>query len=124
MNKIVPALLAAVLVLVFFLPAMGQEDIVELSNPAFTENKRPAAVFNHDEHNEMAEIYDCTPCHHEGVEEGEFIPGDPEMGCADCHYEDAGEGETPLREAYHQMCIDCHTEKKVGPVACGQCHVN
>lgn len=123
MKKIIPALLAMVLVLVFLLPAFGQEDIVVLQDPAFTTPKRPAAVFKHDEHNELAQIEDCTPCHHEDVdEEGVFIEGDPENKCSDCHSVEKGDG-TPLKLAYHKMCIDCHKEKKAGPVACGQCHV-
>jgi hypothetical protein len=122
MKKIIPALLAMVLVGVFMLPAFGQEDIVSIKDPAFTDAKRPAAVFHHDAHNEKAGIFDCTPCHHEGIEDGQFIEGDPENKCSDCHSVEKGDG-TPLKLAYHKMCIECHKEKKAGPVACGQCHV-
>ncbi|MDD4951313.1 MAG: cytochrome c3 family protein, partial [Desulfovibrionaceae bacterium] len=91
-----------------------------LADPAFGQAQRPAAVFDHDAHNEKAAIDGCLPCHHQGVEEGRFVEGDP-VKCADCHEVKTAEG-TPLMLAYHKQCEDCHLEKKKGPVTCGECH--
>ncbi|MGE4558192.1 MAG: acidic tetraheme cytochrome c3 TmcA [Desulfovibrionaceae bacterium] len=117
-------LLLAAAVLLYLAPAYSQEDMTQLFDPAFTTHQRPAAVFNHDGHNEKAEIEDCSVCHH--VYEGERkVMDDSSEGtpCSECHAVDAEEG-TPLRMAYHRMCIDCHTAKGKGPVTCGECHVD
>lgn len=121
-KKVLMSVLVVSAVLLYFLPAFSQEDIKFLQDEAFTNAQRPAAVFNHDEHNEMAEIEDCMPCHHEGKDDdGNLIEGDY-LPCADCHEVNPDEG-TPLMLAYHIQCENCHIEKKKGPVTCGECHV-
>ncbi|NCC23828.1 MAG: cytochrome C [Deltaproteobacteria bacterium] len=83
---------------------------------------RPAALFDHDDHNEKAGLEDCTACHH-GGENGVMDPDEDTAGtpCADCHKVDAGPN-TRLVRAYHLQCIGCHEKDAKGPLACGQCH--
>lgn len=115
-------ILAALIGALWLAPAFSQEDIKQILNPAFETHKRPAVVFEHDAHNEMAGLEECLPCHHEDYEDGQFIEGDF-LNCADCHYVEKEEGVTPLKLAYHRQCIDCHKERGAGPVSCGNCHV-
>lgn len=118
---------AALVCLMFFWSAAGfsQSDMQVVDNPAFENKQRPAAVFVHDKHNEQAEIYDCSVCHHV-YENGELVEGAMSVGqgCADCHSLE-GDDENPmgLMEAYHQQCIACHQQEEEGPLACGECHV-
>lgn len=117
---IITVLMAALLCVVS-VAAYAQEDIKELAFPAFQNPERPAAVFMHDEHNEKAGLDGCLPCHHAGIENGEFVEGDP-APCADCHSVE-GDGKTlPLMLASHKLCGDCHAKMKKGPLACGECH--
>lgn len=114
-------LAAAVL---FSLPAFSQADMTHVPTEAFGETERPAAVFNHDEHNEKAAIEECNVCHHM-YEDGKLVEDADSVGvpCADCHALEA-DGDTPgLQDAYHQQCWGCHEDKDAGPVMCGECHV-
>ena len=58
-------------------PGLCQEglDLVRMgtSAEAFDTLRRPAAVFDHDEHNEAAGIEDCAVCHHVW-EDGKLVP--------------------------------------------------
>ncbi|ACV68315.1 acidic tetraheme cytochrome c3 TmcA [Desulfohalobium retbaense] len=123
-KRIVPFCLAAVMVFAFLLPAFSQMDMTVLSDPAFGEGQRPPAVFEHDAHNEKAELFDCAVCHHY-YEDGEKVEGMDSIGmpCSDCHPADPGSDELGLMEAYHTQCIDCHEQEGQGPLACGECHV-
>ncbi len=118
-------LIAAALVITAMLPALvrSQMDITHLDDPAFENDQRPPAVFNHDEHNAAAQLEEqCWYCHHmDGAapSEDEDSIGIP---CADCHAVDAEE-VTPLMQAYHKQCGDCHVEQQKGPITCGECHV-
>lgn len=122
MKKCITIMLALAVVTVFILPAFSQEDIKELKDPAFETFKRPAVPFMHDEHNEKAGLDGCLPCHHDGMEDGEFVEADP-MKCSDCHEAKPTDGSMNLKMAYHKQCIQCHEDVKKGPVACGECHV-
>ncbi len=42
----------------------SQEDMVVVNDDVFDSPQRPPAIFNHDEHNEVAEIEECNQCHH------------------------------------------------------------
>ena len=119
---LIAVVLACGLVLNLY-PAFSQDDMVIISNEVFPSPQRPACVFKHDEHNEKAGIEDCSACHHV-YEDGKLVQDDSSEGtpCAECHKVNAKTG-TPLMLAYHMQCIDCHTQKGKGPVACGQCHV-
>jgi len=47
-----------------FVPAHSLEDMVVLQDSAFKHRQRPAAVFVHEQHNEKAELDECSVCHH------------------------------------------------------------
>ncbi len=114
----------AVLVSVFcFVPAYAQEDIVSLQDSAFVDQQRPAAVFQHEEHNEKAEIEECNVCHHL-YEAGEKVEDDSSegQGCSDCHHVEEDHPTRPLMKAYHDLCKECHRDNDKGPVTCGECH--
>jgi hypothetical protein len=126
MKKHPFAFLAAIFGILAFSASvvMPQEDIKAIMAKAFTQHTRPAAVFMHDAHNEKAGVdFDCGACHHgkdaQGKKDVEDITTD--TPCAGCHTVDANSG-TPLMRAYHQQCINCHKEKKLGPTHCGGCH--
>lgn len=116
------AVLAAV-ALVAAPAAWSQDDIVELKAEAFGTHLRPAAVFNHDAHNEKAELDDCARCHHV-YEDGKLVEGQDSVGtaCAECHTLKRVGTQPGLREAYHRQCKECHAERAAGPMACGECH--
>ena len=119
-------LTVAALALVALAPGLvhSQADMEVLSNEAFENDQRPPAVFNHDEHNALAELEDqCWYCHHmdgDNPNEDEDSIGIP---CVDCHMVDAEDGSTPLMLAYHKQCKGCHMREKAGPITCGECHV-
>ena len=114
----------AVLVSMFALvPAYTQEDIMSLEDDAFMDRQRPAAVFNHDQHNEKAEIEECNVCHHI-YEGGKWVEDESSegQGCSDCHNVEEGHPTRPLMKAYHDLCKQCHLDNDKGPVTCGECH--
>ncbi len=127
MTKIrLTPILAALAVVCFLGPAFSQEDMEFISSDVFSAPRRPPAVFQHDLHNEKAEIEDCAVCHHGETEDGKMDMEETSEGtpCAECHPENPTNGKTPLMRAYHLQCVTCHMDKSAGPVACGQCHVN
>ena len=124
MKKVIFLLMAPLFVGILLIPAFSQEDMEVIDNEGFTKKQRPPAVFRHDEHNEKAEIEDCSECHHI-YEDGKKLEDESseDQSCADCHDEQS-DGKIPgLRKAFHTNCKGCHLAKKQGPVMCGQCHV-
>ncbi len=114
----------AVLACIFtFMPAFSQYDMTHLADDAFGEKQRPPAVFNHDQHNEIAEIYECNVCHHK-YQDGELLEyeSSEDMECSDCHNVKEGYPNPPLMKAYHDLCQGCHEERGAGPITCGECH--
>jgi cytochrome c553 len=108
----------------FSLPAFSQEDMTHVPTDAFGKLERPAAVFNHDAHNEKAAIENCNACHHVWAN-GVLVEDEDSVGtpCADCHALEQ-DGDTPsMQDAYHQQCWGCHEKQAKGPVLCGECHV-
>ena len=107
----------------FVLPALAQEDMEFIDGDSFEKQRRPAAVFRHAEHNEMAEIEECNECHHV-YENGEKVADESseDQRCVDCHAEKASGSQPGLRKAFHLNCKGCHQSKKKGPVMCGECH--
>ena len=105
-----------------FIPAFSQ-DMTHLADEAFGEKQRPPAVFNHEEHNEIAEIYECNVCHHR-YQDGELLEyeSSEDMRCSDCHRVAEGYPTRSLMKAYHDMCQGCHEEQGAGPITCGECH--
>jgi hypothetical protein len=116
-------LVIAIIPFLLTLPAFGQEDMVVVEGDSFEDQRRPAAVFRHDDHNETAEIEECNECHHV-YENGERVADESseDQRCAECHTEKALDNQPGLRKAFHLNCKGCHQSKKQGPVMCGECH--
>ena len=105
------------------LPALSQDDVETVRDPAFARHRRPPAVFLHDEHNEKAGIEDCAICHHvyeNGVKLEDETSEDQK--CSECHLPTDARDTMPLVGTYHNRCQNCHIEQKKGPVMCGECH--
>lgn len=118
------AILPLLLLLGLAASAFSQDDMVVVDNSVFEAPRRSAAVFVHDEHNEMAGIEACGECHHVYDDEGNRIEDESSEGemCADCHGSE-DEGRKPaLMKAYHLNCKGCHATQGEGPVMCGECH--
>jgi len=122
-NKII--FLGFILFLLTAVAAFSNTDLERLDTSAFQKPQRPGAVFDHDGHNEMAEIDDCAVCHH--VYEGKKLVEDEsseDSPCSECHALKAGkDNSVSLELAYHKRCKNCHFEQNNGPVLCGECHI-
>lgn len=104
--------------------ADARDDTVRMDTSAFERLKRSASVFDHDAHNELAQIDDCAVCHHV-YKDGKLIPDESseDTPCSDCHGLVAGpDNPTPLVNAFHIQCKSCHVKKGKGPLLCGECH--
>jgi hypothetical protein len=101
----------------------AQEDMEVVAGDSFENQRRPSAVFRHDDHNETAEIEECNECHHV-YENGEKLADESseDQRCADCHTEKAVDNQPGLRRAFHINCKGCHKAQNKGPVMCGECH--
>ena len=126
MQKFVLILICfGIIGIVFWDSAYSQEDMRFISADAFENPRRPPTIFNHDEHNELAQIEACSECHHVYDEAGNLVEDESseDQRCSDCH-ESARSGRKPaLMKAFHTNCKSCHREQKRGPLMCGQCHV-
>ena len=102
----------------------AQEDMLVIEDDGFQKRLRPAAVFKHDEHNELAEIEACNECHHiyDNGEKQEDESSEDQL-CSECHTEKSSDNQPGLKKAFHLNCKGCHQVKKKGPIMCGQCHV-
>ena len=102
----------------------AQEDVTTVSDSAFKTKMRPSVRFEHEQHNETAEIEECSACHHV-YEEGKKIEDESseDRECSECHVKDNPKDTMPLVRVYHLRCKGCHIEKKAGPIMCGECHV-
>lgn len=103
--------------------AVAQEDIIVVDDSGFEKRIRPAAVFYHEDHNEMAAL-DCTACHH--VYEGEELLEDEtseDSECSECHGNTDDPRNLDLVVKYHKRCKGCHEQLGKGPVVCSECHV-
>ena len=116
---------SAMISLLILVSAYSQEEMVVISADGFDSSQRPAAVFRHDEHNEAAEIEECTECHHDYDDDGKLVEDESseDQLCSDCHELKASGRKPALMKAFHTNCKGCHLKKKKGPVMCGQCHV-
>ncbi|MBW2408172.1 MAG: cytochrome c3 family protein, partial [Deltaproteobacteria bacterium] len=106
------------------LPGFSQEDMEIIDAVGFALKHRPPVVFQHDEHNELAQIEDCSECHHV-YEDGKKLEDESseDQSCSECHAENASGRQPGLRKAFHLNCKGCHLENNKGPIMCGQCHV-
>ena len=124
MKKSVVYVLAFVIIFVLvFVSANSQEDMERVDNSVFKDSERPSALFRHDEHNENADLEDCSECHHI-YEDGKKIEDESseDQYCSDCHGLKASGSEPALMKAFHMNCKGCHVEQEQGPVTCGECH--
>jgi hypothetical protein len=132
MHKITTRILAPcaafiAVALIFMAPtAFSQEDMVEIPTSAFDSPERPVVKFEHDKHNELAELDDCVICHHGKTDNGQMDIENSSEGesCDSCHSVKPKDGTTPLMRAYHLQCTTCHEKSLKGPVVCGECHKN
>lgn len=100
------------------------EALIRMETSAFETTRRPAAVFDHDEHNEAAELDDCGACHHVW-EDGRIVEGESseDSPCSECHgLKPTPENRMGLANAFHTQCRSCHMDMGQGPLLCGQCH--
>jgi hypothetical protein len=126
MKAVTPIILALVFGWIVVLnPAWSQEDMTEVDNTVFDRPQRSPALFDHDAHNEKAEIYDCAVCHHV-YEDGELVADESseDQRCSDCHGLAASGDQPALIKAFHSNCKGCHQEQERGPIMCGECHIN
>ena len=125
MRKQFGSVWAALTLLCLFLAiATAQEDMTRIDNSVFENPRRPPAVFKHDQHNEAAQIEECSECHHV-YSNGERVEDESseDQSCADCHEPEDSGRKPGLVKAFHMNCKDCHRQTKRGPLMCGQCHV-
>jgi len=111
------------LTLLFLVAAYSQEEMTVVDNRAFTQPERVVSVFNHEAHNELAEIDECNECHHV-YEDGVKLEDESseDMTCSECHEIKASEEQPALMQAFHMNCKGCHLQEKKGPIMCGECH--
>jgi hypothetical protein len=126
MNRVFCIVSGSALLLILLMTAavFSQEDMEFIDNTVFKNPDMSAARFEHDAHNENAEIEDCAICHHV-YEDGRLLEGESseDQSCSECHKTTA-EGRKPgLRKAFHLNCRGCHLESKAGPILCGECHI-
>jgi len=103
--------------------AWSQEDMTHVGRGDFVNPQRAASVFEHDAHNEAADIEDCNECHHL-YEDGNKVEDESseDQRCSDCHELNVSDGQPALLKAFHTNCKGCHLEKSAGPILCGECH--
>jgi len=117
-------LITSISAVLLILPVYAQEDMEVIEDEGFQNRQRPPAVFKHDGHNEMAEIEECTECHHV-YEKGVKLEDESseDQLCSDCHNQDATDNRPQLVKAFHLNCKGCHLKEEKGPIMCGECHV-
>ncbi len=103
--------------------SFSQEEMRVVDNSIFNRPVRAPSLFEHDVHNETADIEDCAECHHL-YEDGERVEDESseDQSCSECHSEKSDGSNPSLRRAYHVNCKGCHLDKGAGPIMCAQCH--
>ena len=124
-KKILFALTVSLFSLTLIVNVHPQDDMAFVDNDPFDNPRRPPAVFQHDEHNELAKIEECNVCHHVYDENGRLMEDESseDQRCAECHELEASGRQPALMKAFHTNCKGCHKAQKNGPTMCGQCHV-
>jgi Class III cytochrome C family len=124
MKKAIFLAIVSLFIGIFIIPASAQEDMEVVDDIGFFKRQRPPAVFQHDAHNETAQIEECNECHHV-YEDGKKVEDESseDQSCSDCHDQNDSGNQPGLRKAFHKNCKECHLSKKQGPVMCGTCHV-
>ncbi len=70
--------------------------------------KMGTVTFNHTAHQQVG---DCATCHHTG----------DYSQCKSCHGVD--DNAPKAKDAYHNLCKNCHKERNQGPTKCKECHI-
>jgi hypothetical protein len=124
MKKAIFLVIVPLLIGILLIPAFSQEDMEVVDDAGFAKKMRPPAVFQHDAHNEKAQIEECNECHHV-YENGEKLEDESSEGqsCSECHDKNDKGKQPGLEKAFHINCKGCHRQNKKGPVTCGKCHV-
>ncbi len=100
------------------------QGVSRITATGFGHLKRPAALFDHDEHNDTAGIDECAVCHHVW-ENGQLVADESseDSSCSECHGLNSKPGNSmALANAFHTQCRTCHIDGGKGPLLCGQCH--
>lgn len=120
-------IVVVILFVTAFFTYSGEDDYPTIDNTGFDNPQRPAVIFDHDDHNEKAELEeDCAICHHV-YEENKLVEDESseDSPCSECHsLKKVEDNSVPLKTAFHQRCRQCHFDSGKGPVLCGECHVN
>ena len=124
MKKLLIPFAVVLGIFLYVFPACSQDQDTVFKVDAFGGLQRPVAVFDHDAHNEMAGLEDCSACHHM-YEDGKLVAGESseDSACSDCHELDSVGNQPGLMDAYHAQCKNCHEDQGKGPITCGECHV-
>ena len=98
--------------------SFSQEEMRVVDNAVFDRPARVPAVFEHDIHNETADLDDCTVCHHL-YEDGKLVEDESseDQACAECHAINGSGSNPSLRRAYHLNCKGCHLKTGAGTSA-------
>ena len=123
-RSIMAMIVVAMFAVMFLVVAShSQDDVTSVEDSAFNEHMRPPVPFEHDTHNETAEIEDCNVCHHL-YEDGKLVEDESseDSECSECHTSEEDSYPISLVQAYHNRCKGCHMERKKGPVMCAECH--
>ena len=85
--------------------------------PRYKSDRQPMAMDKslHYRH-VVANEQDCFLCHHKAATREEIV------SCRDCHLDRATEQASSIREAAHEMCVNCHVTKQMGALTCAGCH--
>ena len=125
-KRTLTASIAITLVVLFLavITASSQEYVKGVQDSGFKKLMRPTVPFAHDEHNEKAQIEECSTCHHV-YEDGKLLEGESSQDseCSECHQSAGDRYALSLVKAYHGRCKGCHDEKQAGPIMCADCHV-
>ena len=122
-KSVIYGLVFVIIAMFVLVSANSQEDMERVDNSVFEHPERIPVLFRHDEHNENADIDDCSECHHI-YEDGKKIEDESseDQYCSDCHEMKASGSVPALMKAFHLNCKGCHLDQKEGPVTCGECH--
>jgi len=123
-RTIILYMVIALFVCVFVvISGYSQEDVKTVDDSSFVKKARPVVAFLHDEHNETAEIEDCSVCHHL-YKDGKIVEDETseDQECSECHALNKGDSPLSLVRIYHLQCKGCHQKKKAGPIMCSECH--
>ena len=117
-------------IFIWLSPLLATQEKPETSTLAvFSNQKRPAARFDHTRHEDALGETGCAQCHHvlDKIQNKLVYSEGEEMACFECHSEKKDKGRLSFRDANHASCTICHrtlkkAKKTAGPTTCGECH--